>query len=57
MIQIDREESEEEIQRRRTALQKNNEKLDEICHTICLVMGWSLVLGLIIYAIYLRLIT
>ena len=34
MIQIDREESEEEIQRRRTALQKNNEELDEICHTI-----------------------
>lgn len=44
---------EEEI--RRIALQKNNEELDRICKNICLCIGWSLVLIMFCWVIYLYL--
>ena len=44
---------EKEIQR--IALQKNNEELDRICKNICLCIGWSLVLIMFCWVIYLYL--
>tara|TARA_B100000131_G_C17869977_1_gene513790 strand:- start:517 stop:726 length:210 start_codon:yes stop_codon:yes gene_type:complete len=44
---------EKEIQR--IALQKNNEELDRICKNICLCIGWSLVLIMFCWIIYLYL--
>tara|TARA_Y100000389_G_scaffold164155_1_gene167714 strand:+ start:129 stop:350 length:222 start_codon:yes stop_codon:yes gene_type:complete len=35
------------------ALRKNNEKLDELCNKICLIIGWSLVCCLFMYVILL----
>ena len=53
---IEAQKEEKEIQRieqQRIALQKNNEELDRICNKICLCIGWSLVLFLFCWAIYL----
>jgi len=44
---------EKEIQR--IALQKNNEELDRICKNICLCIGWSLVLIMFCWVVYLYL--
>lgn len=44
---------EEEIQR--IALQKNNEELDRICKNICLCIGWTLVLIMFCWVVYLYL--
>ena len=44
---------EKEIQR--IALQKNNEELDRICKNICLCIGWTIVLILFCWVIYLYL--
>jgi hypothetical protein len=33
-------------------LRKNNEKLDELCNKICLCLGWSFVLFLLLYSIF-----
>ena len=44
---------EKEIQR--IALQKNNEELDRICKNICLCVGWTLVLIMFCWVIYLYL--
>ena len=40
-----------EKQNREEALKKNNEKLDELCKNICLIIGWSLVLCIFLYII------
>ena len=44
---------EKEIQR--IALQKNNEELDRICKNICLCVGWTLVLIMICWIVFLYL--
>ena len=41
-----------EEERLREQLRKNNEELDRICKNICLCIGWSGVLCLFIYIIY-----
>lgn len=46
--------SEQEI-RNQELLRKNNEKLDELCKNICLIIGWSLVICLFIYIIFMEL--
>jgi hypothetical protein len=43
---------EENVNRNREALRRNNEELDRICNKICLVFGWCLVFGLFGYLIY-----
>lgn len=45
--------SEEEI-RNQELLRKNNEKLDELCKNICLIIGWSLVICLFTYIIFME---
>ena len=45
--------SEEEI-RNQELLRKNNEKLDELCKNICLIIGWSLVICLFMYIIFIE---
>ena len=55
MIYRDIEAQKEEKEIQRIALQKNNEELDRICNKICLCIGWSLVLFLFCWAIYLYL--
>lgn len=33
------------------ALRKNNEKLDKLCKNICLIIGWSLAITIVLYVI------
>ncbi len=42
----------EDIQK--ITIEKNNEKLDQLCKNICLIIGWSLVFGLLFYIILLE---
>jgi hypothetical protein len=41
-----------EEERVKIQLKQNNEELDRICNKICLCIGWSGVLFLIIYVVY-----
>lgn len=38
--------------RNKELLRKNNEELDRICNKICLCIGWSLVLALMTYYLF-----
>lgn len=42
----------EEVERREAARKRNDEELDKLCNRCCLIIGWSLVLCLLIYIIY-----
>lgn len=44
-----------DIENQRVALQKNNEELDRIFKNICLCIGWSLVLIMFCWIVYLYL--
>lgn len=43
---VEKTQSEQQI-----ALEKNNAELDKLCKNICLIVGWSLVITLLIYII------
>ena len=43
----------EEVERLEAARKRNDEELDKLCKNCCLIIGWSLVLSLFIYYIYL----
>ncbi len=43
----------EEVERREATRKRNDEELDKLCKCVCLIIGWSLVLSLFIYYIYL----
>ena len=40
--------------RNQELLRKNNEKLDELCKNICLIIGWSMVICLFMYIIFME---
>ena len=52
---IENQSIKEEKEIQRIALQKNNEELDRICKNICLCIGWTIVLILFCWVIYLYL--
>jgi hypothetical protein len=43
---VEKAQSEKQI-----ALEKNNAELDKLCKNICLIIGWSLVITLLMYII------
>ena len=43
----------EEVERLEATRKRNDEELDKLCKCVCLIIGWSLVLSLFIYYIYL----
>lgn len=43
---VEKAQSEQQI-----ALEKNNAELDKLCKNICLIVGWSLVITLLMYII------
>ena len=42
----------EELQRIKLQMEKNEEELNKLCKNICLLIGWSLVLILFIYFLF-----
>ena len=43
----------EEVERREATRKRNDEELDKLSKSVCLIIGWSLVLSIFIYYIYL----
>lgn len=43
---VEKAQSEQQI-----ALEKNNAEIDKLCKNICLIVGWSLVITLLMYII------
>ena len=48
---VPKEDVEKAQSEKQIALEKNNAELDKLCKNICLIVGWSLVITLLMYII------